>query len=91
MTCKCKSLSPTTVLNDLKDLLGNSKLGDVFSSKGLTSFLEMKYWEYPIFYILAFKTIIFIYFLVKGYKQDKEDILMRSQVSPEEIKKVKLL
>jgi hypothetical protein len=67
--------------------LGNSKLGDVFSSKGLTSFLEMKYWEYPIFYILAFKTIIFIYFLVKGYKQDKEDILMRSQVSPEEINK----
>jgi hypothetical protein len=76
MTCKCKSLSPTTVLNDLKDLLGNSKLGDVFSSKGLTSFLEMKYWEYPVFYILALKTIIYIYFLFKGYKQDKADILM---------------
>jgi hypothetical protein len=76
MTCKCKSLSSTTVLNDLKDLLGNSKLGDVFSSKGLTSFLEMKYWEYPVFYILALKTIIYIYFLFKGYKQDKIDFLM---------------
>jgi hypothetical protein len=38
--------------------------------------LEMKYWEYPIFYILALKTMVYIYFLFKGYKQDKEDILM---------------
>jgi hypothetical protein len=67
VTCKCKSLSPTTVLNDLKDLLGNSKLNDVFSSKGLNSFLEMKYWEYPVFYILALKTIVYVYFLFKGY------------------------
>lgn len=35
LECKCKSLNPTTIINDLGGLFKNSMAGEVFSDKGL--------------------------------------------------------
>lgn len=33
--CKCKSLSPATVIDDIDNILSNSKIEEVFSDEGL--------------------------------------------------------
>lgn len=49
--CICKSLYPTSIFNDLSDILLNSNLNDAFSNEGLETFLKFKFWESYIFYI----------------------------------------
>jgi hypothetical protein len=39
LLCNCKTLEPTTVINDVKGLLDDSLVGEVFGSEGI----ELKY------------------------------------------------
>jgi hypothetical protein len=58
-------------VNDLKGLFTNSKVGEVFSSKGLDALAKVEFWKLIIFYFYAAKTILFFYFLRKGYLLDQ--------------------
>ena len=75
VTCQCKSLSPTTVVNDINGLFSDSKIDEVFSDDGLGNLLRMKFWEFPIFYVLLLKTLLFVLLLLKGKQLDREDSL----------------
>jgi hypothetical protein len=59
-----------TVVNDLKGLFTNSKIGEVFSSQGLNALLNVEFWNLIIFYLYVFQTVLFFYFLKRGYDLD---------------------
>ena len=83
--CQCKSLTPTTIVNDINGLFKDSKMNEVFSSDGLSTFLDMNYWEFPVFYIMVFKTFIFLYCLFKGSSLDRRDALKISPFNQDEV------
>ena len=70
LKCLCKTVSPVTVVADLKGLFGDSKVGEVFSADGLSAFANMEFYKMYIFYILLFKTLIFLYLLVLANRMD---------------------
>jgi hypothetical protein len=56
-------------------IFGNSKIGDVFSSAGLSAFLSMPVYKFVIFWLLLAKTVYFVYAIKKGYEKDKIEII----------------
>jgi hypothetical protein len=58
--CICQTLSPVTVVEYLKVLFVNSKVGEVFSLDGATSLAN----------ILVLKTLVFFYMLKKSNNLD---------------------
>ena len=61
--CLCKNLDPVTVVEDLKGIFADSKVEEVFSSQGITALANMEYYKMYIFYILCFKTLLYLYLL----------------------------
>jgi hypothetical protein len=60
------------VISDVKGLFTNSYVEEVFSSEGLNAFISVEFWDLIIFYLYVFKTILFIYFLKRGYNLDQQ-------------------
>ena len=71
--CSCKTVSPATVVDDIGNVYGKAaeKLGKIFSAAALGALANWKYWESVLFYIVAIKTVLYIYFIYYGYKKDK--------------------
>jgi hypothetical protein len=38
--CSCKSLGPTTIINDIKDIFANNKINDIFSGNAIDAFKD---------------------------------------------------
>ena len=73
-TCQCNYLSPTTILNDLSDILMD-KVEDVVSSEAVKELLSIRFWEYAIFYISILNSGIFIISIVYGIRLDNKDFI----------------
>jgi uncharacterized membrane protein YfhO len=60
------------MVDDINSLFTNSFVGEVFSTEGLSTFSNMQFYIFPMFYILIFKIFFYLYFLNKAIKIDKE-------------------
>ncbi|EAR83358.2 REJ domain protein (macronuclear) [Tetrahymena thermophila SB210] len=57
--CVCKDQKPTTIAEDLKSVLDNKNLQTAFNSDGLQNILHFDtFYEYVIFWILSFATLL---------------------------------
>jgi hypothetical protein len=70
LKCICQILSPVTVVEDLKGLFVNSKVGEVFSLDGATALANMQYYKFVMFYLLVFKILVFFYMHKKSNNLD---------------------
>ena len=66
-------------MNDVLGLFRDSRIEEVFSSEGLGALAGMRFWEFPVFYILSFKTFVYIFLVLKGRAMDLRDL---SRVAP---------
>jgi hypothetical protein len=71
------------VISDVKGLFTNSYVEEVFSSEGLNAFINVEFWDLIIFYLYVFKTILFIYFLKRGYNLDQQKNKIFLEINPE--------
>ena len=78
VSCSCKELSPTTVVEDLQSLLTDSPAAKAFSAEGLNALATVGFWKLYMFYVLSVKVVVFIILLSKGYVLDKLDIHRKS-------------
>lgn len=49
--CKCKNLSPTTVVNDVNKILDGSNIKKAYSAEGLNKLLKFKFWKSYLVYV----------------------------------------
>ena len=78
--CLCKTLNPTTIITDLKGIFSDSKIDEVFSGEGLSALLSVEYYRLYIFYVLVFKTAVFLVCLKVAHNRDLQDIKIASEV-----------
>jgi hypothetical protein len=60
------------MVDDINNLFTNSLVGEVFSTEGLSAISNMHFYIFPMFYILIFKIVFYLYFLNKVIKIDRE-------------------
>lgn len=72
-SCKCSSLEPGTIVDDVAGFFENSKASEIFSAAGVDALKNFQFWKSYIVYILLFNSIGFIGFCIWGYKKDKLD------------------
>ena len=70
LECKCDSLSPATLVNDVDNVFG--KVAAVFSAEGFSAFLNFPFYKSIIFYIFVVQTIALIIFIQYGKKSDQK-------------------
>ncbi|EAR96767.2 REJ domain protein (macronuclear) [Tetrahymena thermophila SB210] len=70
-TCVCKNQNPTTIIENLKDLLDNKNLKTAFGSQGIQNISNFTtFYEYAIFWILSSVTLIQIGLCIYGHLLD---------------------
>lgn len=57
------------------DNLVSQKLNSVFNANSLDIFLNIKFWEYAIFYVAIIFSGVYITLMVLGLKRDNEDFM----------------
>ncbi|KAL4432698.1 hypothetical protein ABPG74_011519 [Tetrahymena malaccensis] len=71
-TCLCDRLGPTTIVNDLQQLINNKNLQTAFGSQGLKNISQFSnFYKYVAFWLLVVKTAGFIILYIKGSKLDE--------------------
>ncbi|KAL4478498.1 hypothetical protein ABPG74_006733 [Tetrahymena malaccensis] len=82
--CYCKSQTPTTITNDLKQLIQNKNLQTAFSQQGIENVSNFRYfYKYVIFWLLSSITLIQIGLFKYGQSLDKKQNMY--QIVPEQI------
>jgi hypothetical protein len=51
------------MVDDLEGIFTEAKLNDAFTDKGIAALLDWQFWSEPLFYIITFITIAYIYSL----------------------------
>jgi hypothetical protein len=72
--CSCKTLGPTTMVNDIKDIFLNNKINDIFSGNALDAFKDFNPIKSLLFWILTIKTTVWFFSVIWGYFEDKRFI-----------------
>ena len=80
VSCLCKTVDPVTVVEDLKGLLSDSKVDEVFSSEGISALLSVEFYRMYMFYILIFKTFGFLYCIKVAWRLESEQARIHDQV-----------
>ena len=70
-SCVCDEALPTTIVDDLENLILNKNLQIAFSGQGLSNISNWtNFYCYIAFWLLLTKTTALIYLLIKGRKLD---------------------
>ncbi|KAL4479115.1 hypothetical protein ABPG72_008945, partial [Tetrahymena utriculariae] len=70
-TCLCDNLGPTTIVNDLEQLIDNKNLKTAFGEQGLKNVSQFtNFYKYVAFWLLIVKTAGFILLYIKGGQLD---------------------
>jgi len=70
-SCHCEEALPTTIADDLENLIINKNLQTAFSSQGLSNISNWtNFYCYIAFWLLLTKTTALVYLLIKGRKLD---------------------
>ncbi|EAS06080.3 furin-like repeat protein (macronuclear) [Tetrahymena thermophila SB210] len=70
-TCLCDKTGPTTIVNDLQELINNKNLKTAFGEQGLKNISQFSnFYMYVAFWLLLLKTAAFIYLYIKGKQLD---------------------
>ncbi|EWS73335.1 REJ domain protein (macronuclear) [Tetrahymena thermophila SB210] len=73
-TCLCKNQKPTTIAEDLQDLLDNKNLKTAFGSQGIQNISNFTtFYEYAVFWILSSVTLIQIGLCIYGNTLDSKN------------------
>ncbi|EAR96762.1 hypothetical protein TTHERM_00860400 (macronuclear) [Tetrahymena thermophila SB210] len=73
-TCFCKNQKPTTIAEDLQDLLDNKNLKTAFGSQGIQNISNFTtFYEYAVFWILSSVTLIQIGLCIYGNQLDSKN------------------
>ena len=72
MQCLCKSMSPVTVVDDLKGLFRDSKVEEVFSSEGVSALLKIQFQKMYIFYVLCAKSLAYVILVRYSWMKEKK-------------------
>ena len=72
--CKCPINDMSTLVDDVGDYFKNSKVGDVFSGKGLAALANFNWKESPVFWVGFVITFIFLVICIRGKSQDDADV-----------------
>ncbi|EAR96772.2 REJ domain protein (macronuclear) [Tetrahymena thermophila SB210] len=73
-TCICKDQRPTTVTEDLRELLINKNLQTAFGSQGIKNISNFTtFYEYAVFWVLSSVTLIQIGLCIFGYLLDQKN------------------
>ena len=70
--CSCKSLGPTTILDDVDGVFSSSKTSQIFSGAGLSALAHFNPVLSLLFWIIVVKTFFWIVFMAWGYRADKK-------------------
>lgn len=74
--CLCDSPSPTTIIDDLDQLLTNKNLQTAFGSQGLSNLENWtNFYLFGTFWTLLSQTIVFVVLYKKGKMLDSLDAL----------------
>lgn len=73
-SCFCNKLEPTTIVDDLEELIKNKNINTVFSSDGIENIFSFKeFYKYVVFWMLLLETSIFAFLYYKSYALDQAD------------------
>ena len=68
------------MIEDINNIFENSKINEVFSTKGLSALANIEFYRMYIFYTLAFKTLAFFILLRTAINMDSNIPKVKNEV-----------